>query len=95
MATIGRAWHQTCALEEMQNSPRDCPVAPPSRSTVFARTLHRACQILGGAQQLAEHLKVPAEDLQRWMEGHEEPPLELFLAAVDVVLLHADSAGRA
>jgi hypothetical protein len=82
-------------LEEMQKSPRDCPVAPPSRSTVFARTLHRACEILGGIQQLAVHLKVPAEDLQRWMEGHAEPPLDLFLAAVDVVLLHAESAGRA
>ena len=72
-----------------------CPLAPPSRSTVFSRTLHRACQILGGVQALAAHLGCMAEDLERWMEGHEEPPLDMFLASVDVVLLHADSAGRA
>jgi hypothetical protein len=72
-----------------------CPVAAPSRSTVFSRTLHRACEILGGVQPLAAHLKCVAEDLKRWMEGHEETPLDVFLAAVDVVLLHADSAGHA
>lgn len=82
-------------MEEIQKSPADCPVAPPSRSTVFARTLHRACQVLGGMAQLAVHLRVLEDDLHRWMEAIEEPPLEVFLAAVDVVLLHADSAGRA
>jgi len=78
----------------MDKAP-ECPVAPPPRSTVFSRTLHRACLILGGVQPLAAHLKCLAEDLKRWMEGHEETPLEVFLAAVDVVLLHADSAGHA
>lgn len=62
---------------------------------MFARTLHRACEILGGMPQLAMHLKVPELDLHRWVEAVEEPPLDVFLAAVDVVLLHADSAGRA
>ena len=70
-------------------------MAPPSRSTVFARTLHRACLILGGVAPLAVHLQVLEPDLHRWMEAIEEPPLDVFLAAVDVVLLHADSAGRA
>ena len=82
-------------MEEMQKSAPACPVAPPSRSTVYCRTLHRACEILGGVQALAAHLQCAAEDLQRWMEGHEDPPLDMFLASVDVVLLHADSAGRA
>ena len=79
----------------MQKSAPDCPVAPASRSTVFSRTLHRACEILGGVDPLAAHLRRPAEDLRRWMESQEDPPLDVFLAAVDVVLLHADSAGRA
>ena len=70
-------------------------MAPPSHSTVFARTLHRACEIVGGIASLAAHLQTPETDLQRWMEAIEEPPLDVFLAAVDVVLLHADSAGRA
>ena len=79
----------------MQKPAPDCPVAPPSRSTVFCRTLHRACEIVGGVRALAAHLECPAEDLERWMEGYEDPPLDMFLAAVDVVLLNADSAGRA
>ena len=70
-------------------------MAPPSRSTVYARTLHRACEILGGVSQLATHLEVRDADLKRWLDGDEDPPLEVFLAAVDVVLLHADSGGRA
>jgi hypothetical protein len=82
-------------LEETQKSAAECPVAPPSRSTVYARTLHRACEILGGVPQLAAHLEVREADLQRWLEGDEDPPLEVFLAAVDAVLLHADSGGRA
>lgn len=82
-------------MEETQKSAADCPVAPPSRSTVFARTMHRACQILGGVPQLAAHLEVREADVERWLEGEEDPPLEVFLGAVDVVLLHADSAGRA
>ena len=76
-------------------TPADCPAAPPWRATVFVRTLHRACQIFGGMPQLAAHLQVAEGDLQRWVEALEEPPLDVFLAAVDVVLLHADSAGRA
>ena len=95
MATIGPARHPTCALKEMQKTPSDCPLAPASRSTVFARTLHRACEILGGHDELAAHLQVAAAEMRLWMEGHDEPPLDVFLAAVDVVLLHADNAGRA
>jgi hypothetical protein len=79
----------------MHKTRPDCPLAPPARSTVFSRTLHRACEILGGVQPLAAHLQCLAEDLQRWMEGLEDTPLDVFLAAVDVVLLHADAAGRA
>ncbi len=82
-------------MEETQKGAAACPAAPPSRSTVYARTLHRACEILGGVPQLARHLEVREADLERWLEGDDDPPLEVFLAAVDAVLLHADSAGRA
>jgi hypothetical protein len=82
-------------MEEARKFGNDCPVATPSRSTVHARTLHRACEILGGVQQLAAQMKVSAIALLRWMEGEEDPPIGIFLAAVDIVLLHAGSAGRA
>ncbi|MGH8518064.1 MAG: hypothetical protein ACREUE_11450 [Panacagrimonas sp.] len=68
----------------------DCGGAPASRATVYSRTLQRACEVLGGVQPLAAHLRVPADDLARWIDAQGEPPLEVFLAAVDVVLLHAE-----
>ncbi len=70
-----------------------CPTAPPSRETTQARTLHRACLILGGAAQLAAHLGVSETALQAWLEGREEPPQMVFLAAVEIVLLHIDASG--
>jgi hypothetical protein len=74
----------------------DCGGAPVSRATVYSRTLQRACEILGGIRPLASHLRVDAGDLARWIDARGEPPLEVFLAAVDVVVLHADrSRGRA
>lgn len=69
-----------------------CPAAPPARETTQARTLHRACLILGGAAQLAAHLGVPEPTLQSWLEGRDEPPQMVFLAAVEIVLLHIDQS---
>jgi hypothetical protein len=65
----------------------DCPPLSKSRVTVYARTLHRACEMLGGLDALSRHLGVPAATLARWIGGGEPPPLEVFLKAVDVVLL--------
>jgi hypothetical protein len=74
----------------------DCGGAPVSRATVYSRTLQRACEVLGGVRPLATHLRVDPGDLARWIDARGEPPLEVFLAAVDVVVLHADrSRGRA
>jgi len=71
-------------------SPRiDCPPLSKSRVTVYARTLHRACEVLGGLEPLSRHLNVPAGTLARWIGGLEQPPLDVFLAAVDIVLLAA------
>ena len=72
----------------------DCPITPEGRRSTYARTLHRACVILGGVPGLAGHLGVSEAELVRWLQG-EEPPYETFLAAVVVVLLHLDAPGRA
>jgi hypothetical protein len=72
----------------------DCPLAPPQHASVYARTLHRACLILGSMDQLATHLGVSQTDLRRWLAEEEEPPHRVFLAAVEVVLLYAGSTGR-
>jgi len=67
--------------------PQDnCPVAPPPRVTVHTRVLHRACQIVGGVEQLARQLRVSRAQLHAWLEGEEPPPPAVFLKAVDLVL---------
>jgi hypothetical protein len=66
-----------------------CPPLSKSRVTVYARTLHRACELLGGLDALSRHLNVSAPMLARWISGLEQPPLDVFLAAVDIVLLAA------
>ena len=68
----------------------DCPPPSKSRGTVYTRTLHRACEVLGGLDALARQLAVPAATLALWIDGPEQPPLEVFLAAVDIVLLGAE-----
>ena len=67
----------------------NCPFAPPQSASVHARTLHRACLVRGGLEALAGHLEVPAEFLRRWMVGEQETPERVFLACVEIVLLHA------
>jgi hypothetical protein len=46
--------------------------------------------VLGGIEPLAVHLGVAAGDLACWIDARGDPPLDVFLAAVDVVLLHAE-----
>jgi DNA-binding transcriptional regulator YdaS (Cro superfamily) len=64
----------------------ECAGAPPARATVYSRTLQRACEILGGVEPLAQHLRVSPTQLAHWIDGRGQPPMEVFLAAVDIVL---------
>lgn len=73
----------------------DCPIAPEARKSTYARALHRACLILGGVDRLAEHLDVTEARLVAWLQSSEEPPYEVFLAAVEVILLNLDAPGPA
>jgi hypothetical protein len=73
-------------MEKIQVPQDNCPTAPPQRMTVHTRVLHRACQKLGGIEQLAEALHVPVETLYRWLEGEDVPPSRIFLKAVDLVM---------
>jgi hypothetical protein len=77
------------------SSPQpDCPLAPPSRETTYARVLHRACLILGGVAQLATQLSVADSAVRVWLEGRQEPPEDVFLAAVEILLLDAEARLR-
>lgn len=72
---------------QVPNGSNDnCPVAPEPRVTVYTRVLHRACQIVGGVESLATRLRVPTPTLYRWLDGESDPPTQIFLRAVDIVL---------
>jgi hypothetical protein len=73
----------------------DCPSAAPSRRTVAARALHRACLVVGGVAALAAQLKTSEAAVRSWIEGIDEPPESAFLAAVEILLLHVEEGGTA
>jgi hypothetical protein len=85
--------HRTIAIKE--SSERiDCPLAPPKQASTYTRALHVACLILGGIEPLAKHLQVSTIPLRAWITGEVEPPFPIFLAAVEVVLLHLGNTDR-
>jgi hypothetical protein len=57
------------------------------------RTLRRALELLGNVDRLAIALDVPRSDIQHWLEG-EEPPLKVFLEALDLVAYGTKSQPR-
>ena len=57
------------------------------RSSIYARTLEKAAELLGSERALARYLRVPMPDLFAWMRpGGVPPPQATFLKAVDLVL---------
>ena len=76
-------------MRDLSAAARDCPLAPPEHAHIYSRALHRACLIVGGADKLAERLKVSAAELQPWLLAQEMPPEVAFLECVEIILLYA------
>lgn len=55
-------------------------------SSVYSRTLQKAAGLAGGHPKLCRVLKVPAADLQKWIDDKAVPPRGVFLQAVDYIL---------
>jgi hypothetical protein len=55
---------------------------------VRTAAIRRASDILGGQQQLRTYLGVSAIALTVWITGVEEPPTDVFLRTVDVIVQH-------
>jgi len=53
---------------------------------VYSRALLRAVELLGGRDKLAKVLRVPEDEIERWIGGDAKPPREVFLRVVDVIL---------
>jgi hypothetical protein len=73
-------------MTPLESKLDSCPTAPESRVSVHTRVLHRACQKLGGVEQLAEFLRVPTATVYRWLEGESPPPTGIFLKVIDLVM---------
>jgi hypothetical protein len=54
-------------------------------ANVYGRTFARAAEILGGEQQLADHLKVDLERLSHWAMGKAQPPAQVFIALAEIL----------
>ena len=73
-------------MEKIDFSAEPYLGALPSPLTVHMRVLHRACQILGGVEQLADYLRLSKAMVHRWLEGEDVPPPSIFLKVVDLIL---------
>jgi hypothetical protein len=62
--------------------------------TLYARTLSRAAEVVGGEEQLALQLRVEQGRLAVWLAGRATPPGDVFLNAVDIVGEHNVQALR-
>jgi hypothetical protein len=56
------------------------------KPTVYTETLRRAAVALGGEARLAEALKIPPEDLRRYLAGDEYPAVEVYQKALDLLI---------
>jgi hypothetical protein len=56
--------------------------------TVYARTLRRAAELVGGEAELAAQLGVTKKELDLWIRNFVRPPNDVFLKAADIVGEH-------
>src|SRR3954469_25169135 len=59
--------------------------------TVQVRALRRAADILGGKRKLRAALHVPMASLDDWLDCRSEPPMEVFLRAVDILSMPTEN----
>jgi hypothetical protein len=73
------------ALRPRREPPTGARRNAPTANDYYARTLQQAAKVVGGEASLASALNVPPEALRRWLAGEEPPPIEVHLAALDLV----------
>jgi len=55
-------------------------------SSVYSRALQKAAELIGGQPKLCRYLRVPAAELQKWIDDKAVPPIGIFLRVVDLVI---------
>ena len=53
--------------------------------TTYTRTLRRALEALGSAEELADALGATLAEVEAWAAGRTDPPPGVFLKAIDIV----------
>ena len=64
-----------------------CPGMTPDKPT--QAIFRSAVDVVGGAERLAEALRVPREDVDAWIAGRANPPPVALMDAVDLATLKA------
>jgi hypothetical protein len=62
-------------------------------SKVYSRTFQKAAELAGGSRKLANQLRVPIAEIEKWITGAATPPLPTFLKAIDLVLDESQPGG--
>src|SRR5436190_18385576 len=82
------------AVDRAPDAHHTCRRGRTMAQTVYAKALTRAAEILGGRDKLRDLLHVPMRALDKWLDGTEEPPMDIFLKAVDVISGRSEPKGR-
>ena len=59
--------------------------------SIRQQAIRRAAEILGEPRKLARRLRVPMDELVRWINGKDQPSNGAFLECVDIILENEDS----
>ena len=62
-------------------------------TSVYSRALQKAAELLGGRDELARVLQVPASEIEKWIAEQSKPPREIFLRVVDIILDETAAGG--
>ncbi|HUQ75667.1 MAG TPA: hypothetical protein VM183_13160 [Burkholderiales bacterium] len=55
-------------------------------ATIYSRALQKAAELVGGRDELAKALQVPAAEIEKWIADQSKPPRDIFLRVVDIIL---------
>ena len=69
-------------------------MAAAATDTSMTRTLALAANAIGGCEALAQKLGVTASVLQEWLAGTSEPPVAIYVRALDVLIAKSKQNAR-
>ena len=73
-------------MDQTVPASTDCPESALIHSDLYVRTLHRACEVMGGIAALAVELKLRPLTVNRMLLGKVAVPMSVFFDAVDSLL---------